>query len=241
MPTCLSLSADDTTLRTVPTCIDSSSERTRLAPLALPKCHTLGSPQQFHLCSMFTSLQVRIWIPVSRQWVFGTHVGPGTAFLDITSRMPATFSWVGYPCFFSRVVLGLLRGLIHITLWSYPYHYFMEHRRRLSSHDVSQPSKLAFSCDVKCRLNVEQSSHMSAFRILSLLLTPLIRRTTFTSAALNCYPRCVSIEQYGLSMVLYITSFDLRGTFRCFSNRYHSNVYCSHRQPALWQLLLRSG
>ena len=31
----------------------------------------------------------------------------------------------------------------------------MEHRRWFSSHDVSQPSKLAFSYDVKYRLNVE--------------------------------------------------------------------------------------
>ena len=43
--------------------------------------------------------------------------------------------------------------------WSCPFHfvvyYFMPHRRWFSSHDVSQPSKLAFSYDVKYRLNVE--------------------------------------------------------------------------------------
>ena len=57
---------------------------------------------------------------------------------------------------------------------------FMEHRRRFSSHDVSKPSKLAFSYDVKYRLNVELLIYMSAFRILSLLVAPFIGRRTIT-------------------------------------------------------------
>ena len=69
---------------------------------------------------------------------------------------------------------------------SCPFHfvvyYFVEHQRRFSSRDLSQPSKLAFSYDIKYRINVELLI-MYAFCILSLLVTPFISRRTFMSAA----------------------------------------------------------
>ena len=94
---------------------------------------------------------------------------------------------------------------------------------RFSSHDVSQPSKLAFSHDVKYRL--WNSSCMSAFRILSLIATPFISGRTFMSAAWMRFSNIFVVTQdsrpyrnIGLSLVYH--QFALRGTFRYISNLY---------------------